>query len=128
MHTVFCLLLVKSKLPIRQNFYLIGIWEGKALSHCLVRPSGNRWSLIRSPQWPFLSFSQVISQYLQSTHAPTHSDYTMTLLDVFEVEKEGEKKAFREDLQNRSQFSFGFLKILLYLKCSYGTYGEGWQR
>ncbi|TKC37431.1 hypothetical protein EI555_009698, partial [Monodon monoceros] len=46
---------------------------------------------------------KVISQYLQSTHAPTHSDYTMTLLDVFEVEKEGEKEAFREDLHNRKQ-------------------------
>ena len=67
----------------------------------------------------FHSFSQVISQYLQSTHAPTHSDYTMTLLDVFEVEKEGEKEAFREDLHNRSQFSFGF--VFLCLKCSYGT-------
>uniref|UniRef100_A0A8C9JIC6 Poly [ADP-ribose] polymerase n=1 Tax=Panthera tigris altaica TaxID=74533 RepID=A0A8C9JIC6_PANTA len=44
---------------------------------------------------------KVISQYLQSTHAPTHRDYTMTLLDVFEVEKEGEKEAFREDLHNR---------------------------
>lgn len=44
---------------------------------------------------------KVISQYLQSTHAPTHGDYTMTLLDVFEVEKEGEKEAFREDLHNR---------------------------
>ncbi|XP_047395895.1 poly [ADP-ribose] polymerase 2 isoform X1 [Sciurus carolinensis] len=44
---------------------------------------------------------KVISQYLQSTHAPTHNDYTMTLLDVFEVEKEGEREAFREDLHNR---------------------------
>ncbi|XP_006835618.1 PREDICTED: poly [ADP-ribose] polymerase 2 [Chrysochloris asiatica] len=44
---------------------------------------------------------KVISQYLQSTHAPTHTDYTMTLLDVFEVEKDGEKEAFREDLPNR---------------------------
>lgn len=43
----------------------------------------------------------MISQYLQSTHAPTHSDYTMTLLEVFEVEKEGEREAFREDLHNR---------------------------
>ncbi|CAK6432434.1 unnamed protein product [Pipistrellus nathusii] len=44
---------------------------------------------------------KIISQYLQSTHAPTHSDYTMTLLDAFEVEKEGEKEAFKEDLHNR---------------------------
>lgn len=67
---------------------------------------------------------KVISQYLQSTHAPTHRDYTMTLLDVFEVEKEGEKEAFREDLHNRSQFSFGFGKTLLCQKCSYGTSGK----
>lgn len=72
------------------------------------------------------SFSQVISQYLQSTHAPTHSDYTMTLLDVFEVEKEGEKETFREDLHNRSQFSFGFGKVLPCPKYSYRTYREGW--
>ncbi|XP_072479132.1 poly [ADP-ribose] polymerase 2 isoform X2 [Notamacropus eugenii] len=44
---------------------------------------------------------KVISQYLHSTHAPTHNDYTMTLLDVFEVEKEGENEAFRKDLPNR---------------------------
>lgn len=73
----------------------------------------------------FHSSSQVISQYLQSTHAPTHSDYTMTLLDVFEVEKEGEKEAFREDLHNRSPFSFGFGKTFPCLKRSYGTYREG---
>lgn len=70
----------------------------------------------------------MISQYLQSTHAPTHSDYTMTLLDVFEVEKEGEKEAFRDDLHNRSQFNFGLGKIIPCLKYSYETYRERWQR
>lgn len=125
---------------IEQNFSLPGIRESRALSHCLVRPLGSRKSLIftRSPevlQFGLVScrvhtshcfhfFSQVISQYLQSTHAPTHRDYTMTLLDVFEVEKEGEKEAFREDLHNRSQFSFGFGKTLLCQKCSYGTSGK----
>ncbi|XP_027698752.1 poly [ADP-ribose] polymerase 2 isoform X2 [Vombatus ursinus] len=44
---------------------------------------------------------KVISEYLHSTHAPTHNDYTMTLLDVFEVEKEGENEAFKKDLPNR---------------------------
>ncbi|XP_072005479.1 poly [ADP-ribose] polymerase 2 isoform X1 [Engystomops pustulosus] len=43
---------------------------------------------------------QLIESYLQSTHAPTHSDYTMTLLNVFCVQKETEK-SFREDLPNR---------------------------
>ncbi|KAK2498914.1 hypothetical protein MC885_003942 [Smutsia gigantea] len=58
--------------------------------HCALRPLDHE-------SYEF----KVISQYLQSTHAPTHSDYTMTLLDVFEVEKEGEKEAFRDDLHNR---------------------------
>lgn len=52
----------------------------------------------------------------------------MTLLDVFEVEKEGEKEAFKEDLHNRCQFSFGFGKIFPCLKCSYGTKGRMAQR
>ncbi|XP_040591715.1 poly [ADP-ribose] polymerase 2 isoform X1 [Mesocricetus auratus] len=58
--------------------------------HCALRP-------LDHDSYEF----KVISQYLQSTHGPTHKDYTMTLLDVFEVEKEGEKEAFRKDLPNR---------------------------
>ncbi|XP_063769523.1 poly [ADP-ribose] polymerase 2 [Pseudophryne corroboree] len=44
---------------------------------------------------------QLIERYLQSTHAPTHSDYTMTLLNVFRLQKDGEKNNFRADLPNR---------------------------
>ncbi|XP_044137189.1 poly [ADP-ribose] polymerase 2-like [Bufo gargarizans] len=43
---------------------------------------------------------QLIERYLQSTHGPTHNDYTMTLLNVFCVQKETEDR-FREDLPNR---------------------------
>ncbi|XP_066459830.1 poly [ADP-ribose] polymerase 2 [Eleutherodactylus coqui] len=43
---------------------------------------------------------QLIERYLQSTHAATHNDYTMTLLSVFHVQKEAESN-FREDLPNR---------------------------
>ncbi|XP_069616674.1 poly [ADP-ribose] polymerase 2 [Ranitomeya imitator] len=43
---------------------------------------------------------QLIERYLQSTHAPTHNDYTMTLLNVFCMQKDG-KSNFREDLPNR---------------------------
>lgn len=64
---------------------------------CILQPSLLQGLHLLSSLLP-----QVISQYLQSTHAPTHKDYTMTLLDVFEVEKEGEKEAFRKDLPNRS--------------------------
>ncbi|XP_007479799.1 poly [ADP-ribose] polymerase 2 isoform X2 [Monodelphis domestica] len=58
--------------------------------HCVLRPLDHSCHEFK-----------VISQYLHSTHAPTHNDYTMTLLDVFEVEKEGENEAFRKDLPNR---------------------------
>lgn len=44
---------------------------------------------------------KVIEKYLKSTHAPTHTDYTMTLLDVFAVEREVEKDNFNSELQNR---------------------------
>ncbi|XP_053324498.1 poly [ADP-ribose] polymerase 2 [Spea bombifrons] len=44
---------------------------------------------------------QIIESYLQSTHAPTHNDYTMTLLDVFKVQREGEESNFQHDIPNR---------------------------
>ncbi|KAE8633932.1 hypothetical protein XENTR_v10002155 [Xenopus tropicalis] len=44
---------------------------------------------------------QLIDGYLQSTHAPTHNDYTMTLLQVFELQRMGEECSFRADLPNR---------------------------
>ncbi|OCU01585.1 poly [ADP-ribose] polymerase 2 isoform X1 [Xenopus laevis] len=44
---------------------------------------------------------QLIEDYLLSTHAPTHNDYTMTLLQVFELQRVGEESNFRADLPNR---------------------------
>ncbi|XP_059807570.1 poly [ADP-ribose] polymerase 2 [Hypanus sabinus] len=44
---------------------------------------------------------QVIKKYLQSTHAPTHNEYKMKLLEVFEVARESEQVVFRSDLSNR---------------------------
>ncbi|KAA0719475.1 Poly [ADP-ribose] polymerase 2 [Triplophysa tibetana] len=44
---------------------------------------------------------KVIEKYLLSTHAPTHTDYTMTIMDVFAVEREGEKDDFKSQLDNR---------------------------
>uniref|UniRef100_A0A8C1E657 Poly [ADP-ribose] polymerase n=1 Tax=Cyprinus carpio carpio TaxID=630221 RepID=A0A8C1E657_CYPCA len=42
---------------------------------------------------------KVIEKYLQSTHSPTHTDYTMTILDIFALEKEGE--SFCSELENK---------------------------
>ncbi|XP_062994048.1 LOW QUALITY PROTEIN: poly [ADP-ribose] polymerase 2 [Elgaria multicarinata webbii] len=47
---------------------------------------------------------QVLERYLLSTHAPTHKDYTMTLLEVFVLKKESSSSGhvFRSDLPNRT--------------------------
>uniref|UniRef100_A0A6J0V640 Poly [ADP-ribose] polymerase n=1 Tax=Pogona vitticeps TaxID=103695 RepID=A0A6J0V640_9SAUR len=46
---------------------------------------------------------QVLERYLSSTHAPTHRDYTMTLLEVFVLNKQSASpgSVFRSDLPNR---------------------------
>lgn len=48
----------------------------------------------------FSLFVKVIEKYLNSTHAPTHSDYTMTILDIFKVDRQGESDNFQQ-LHNR---------------------------
>ncbi|XP_068197339.1 poly [ADP-ribose] polymerase 2 [Antennarius striatus] len=45
---------------------------------------------------------KVIEKYLQTTHAPTHSDYTMTVLDIFSVDRDGERDSFLSQLHNRT--------------------------
>lgn len=45
---------------------------------------------------------QVIERYLHTTHAPTHSDYTMTVLDMFSVDRQGESDGFLSQLHNRT--------------------------
>ncbi|KAM8850853.1 poly [ADP-ribose] polymerase 2 isoform 1-T1 [Spinachia spinachia] len=44
----------------------------------------------------------VIEKYLHSTHASTHCDYTMTLLDIFSVDREGERNNFLSQMHNRT--------------------------
>ncbi|TMS09902.1 Poly [ADP-ribose] polymerase 2 [Larimichthys crocea] len=45
---------------------------------------------------------KVIEKYLLSTHAPTHSDYTMSVLDIFSVDRDGERNNFLSQLHNRT--------------------------
>ncbi|XP_067462608.1 poly [ADP-ribose] polymerase 2-like isoform X1 [Thunnus thynnus] len=45
---------------------------------------------------------KVIEKYLLSTHAPTHSDYTMSVLDIFSVDREGENDKFLSQLHSRT--------------------------
>ncbi|XP_038135520.1 poly [ADP-ribose] polymerase 2 isoform X2 [Cyprinodon tularosa] len=45
---------------------------------------------------------KLIEKYLQSTHAPTHRNYTMTLLDIFSVDRGGESDSFLSHLHNKT--------------------------
>ncbi|XP_036452139.1 poly [ADP-ribose] polymerase 2 isoform X2 [Colossoma macropomum] len=68
-------------------------------------PLDRQYRSLKCELQPLVSDShefQVIEKYLQSTHAPTHSDYTMTVLDVFSVDREGEKDHFLSQLHNRT--------------------------
>lgn len=38
----------------------------------------------------------LINKYLQSTHATTHQQYKMQIEEIFEVDRENEKKEFRD--------------------------------
>ncbi|XP_030220283.1 poly [ADP-ribose] polymerase 2 [Gadus morhua] len=45
---------------------------------------------------------QTVSSYLQSTHAPTHSEYTMSVLDIFSVDRQGESEKFLSGMHNKT--------------------------
>ncbi|CAI5510371.1 unnamed protein product [Closterium sp. Naga37s-1] len=42
----------------------------------------------------------LVKDYLHKTHAPTHKEWELELLDVFRVDRSGEKQAFRADIKN----------------------------
>ena len=42
----------------------------------------------------------LMAKYMTQTHASTHRQYKMTLVDLFEVDRKGEGEAFR-DVGNR---------------------------
>ncbi|XP_077381446.1 poly [ADP-ribose] polymerase 2 isoform X2 [Festucalex cinctus] len=44
---------------------------------------------------------KVIEKYLQSTHASTHCDYTMSVMDIFAVDRDGESSYFLSHIHNR---------------------------
>lgn len=44
---------------------------------------------------------RLLEDYVQTTHAATHSYYTLTVLDIFEVERESEDARFNKKMHNR---------------------------
>ena len=39
---------------------------------------------------------KIIKDYVHNTHAPTHSNYTVELLDIFEIQREGERDGYQK--------------------------------
>lgn len=54
------------------------------------------------PLEPSSNGFKVIEKYLLSTHASTHQDYSMSVLDIFSVDREGESNNFLSSLHNRT--------------------------
>ncbi|XP_036374761.1 poly [ADP-ribose] polymerase 2 isoform X2 [Megalops cyprinoides] len=75
--------------------------DADSVEHPLDRQYGSLRCRLQ-PLAPDSQQYKVIEQYLQSTHAPTHSDYTMSILDIFTVEREGEADSFHTQLHNRA--------------------------
>lgn len=42
----------------------------------------------------------LLDSYVTNTHAKTHNSYGLTVLDIFQVDKEGEDERFRKDIHN----------------------------
>ncbi|XP_019748466.1 poly [ADP-ribose] polymerase 2 isoform X2 [Hippocampus comes] len=53
------------------------------------------------PLDPLCEEYKVIEKYLQSTHASTHCDYTMSVMDMFAVDRDGESSHFLSHIHNR---------------------------
>uniref|UniRef100_A0A914YF33 Poly [ADP-ribose] polymerase n=1 Tax=Panagrolaimus superbus TaxID=310955 RepID=A0A914YF33_9BILA len=45
---------------------------------------------------------EVIESYISKTHAPTHSNYSLQILDAFKIAKESEHVRFKKDIGNRN--------------------------
>ena len=60
--------------------------------NCKVQPldcNAARWNLIHN--------------YLHNTHAPTHTEYTLEIQDIYEVERHGEADRYRSRMQLPNQ-------------------------
>lgn len=42
----------------------------------------------------------IIEEYLRNTHATTHNQYDLEILDAFEIDREGEGERFKKDIHN----------------------------
>lgn len=72
---------------------LIHLSQSYFLNNHVETRNGNRFCLTDVSM-------QLIQSYVLNTHAKTHNQYTMTVDEVFDLDKEGEKLRFK-DVGNR---------------------------
>ena len=63
--------------------------EHYAKLHCQMRPIEKDTALFK-----------LLETYVENTHAKTHSNYSLTILEAFEVGREGEDARFRAEIPN----------------------------
>lgn len=54
-----------------------------------------------TPHGPGSEVRNMVEQYVKNTHAKTHNQYSLQVLEVFEVNKDLDKKRFKADIGNR---------------------------
>ncbi|XP_054623017.1 poly [ADP-ribose] polymerase 2 isoform X2 [Dunckerocampus dactyliophorus] len=72
--------------------------------NCDEHPLDRQYHSLNCQLYPLDPLSQeykVIEKYLQSTHASTHCDYTMSVLDIFTVDRDSERDHFLSQIHNR---------------------------
>ena len=53
---------------------------------------------------------KMIQTYIKNTHGASHNNYTIELLDVFEIDRKGEKEKFKA-FENVSSFVLNILNL-----------------
>jgi poly [ADP-ribose] polymerase len=43
---------------------------------------------------------KLVTEYITNTHAPTHSSYCLKVLDIFEIDREGETDRYKPEIPN----------------------------
>lgn len=57
----------------------------------------------------FIFITQLLDNYLQWTHAPTHNMYRMRIRNLYAVNRDGERDQFMFDIGNRFKLAYFFI-------------------
>ncbi|KAK0404704.1 hypothetical protein QR680_017585 [Steinernema hermaphroditum] len=107
--------LIKTKEALKKELALLDVLsdievavrklnEGKDELTSKINPIDRHYESMKCDLTPLESSNseyKIVDQYLQNTHAPTHSSYKMKLRNVFAVNKHGGKENLKTEIGNR---------------------------